>query len=253
MGDLPHNVEVMDGLSNSEFKLVILRLLSKYGQQSRAKYDIVGKPYTPGFLEQELHIEFTWDERNRARVAVEELVHDDLLRPPMSDLVYPDEFLQITEKGLSALSRNALDELDEALSKLDPHLVEIRRGAWSALFSHHPDALRQAAHSGRELIDQALKTGAPNDEITAQPGFVPDKSSRDGVTRRMRIKHLMAKQRGAVSEREVEVAEKAGDLVAAIDNKLMAASHARSAPLERQVQDAITAAEIALRSVLLGS
>ena len=247
-----HNRNVMDGLSSSDLKLLILKLLAKY-DQSRAKYDIVGKPYTPGFLEQELHTEFTWEQRNRARIAVEELVQDDLLRPPMSDLVYPDDFLLITEKGRAAVVRNALDALDEVLLGIDPHLVEIRRGAWSAIYSKHPDAHRQAAHSARELIDQTLKTGAPNDVITSQPGFVADKSSKDGVTRRMRIRYLMTKHRGQASETDIEIAEKAADLVMAIDKRLMAASHARSSPPEQEVRDALISAEVALRNVLRGS
>jgi hypothetical protein len=242
----------MENLSNSDLKLLILKIFAK-SSQSKAKYDVLGKPYTPGALEQELKITFSSDERNRARLALEEMVKGDFIRPTMSDLMIPDDWLVITTKGLSALERNALDELDEALIKIDVHLVEIRRGAWSALASNHPDSLRQAAHSGRELIDQTLKTGAPNSEIIAEPGYVADKSSKDGVTRKMRIRHLMLKYKGNVSESDVAVAEKAGDLVGAIDNKLMAASHGRSAPLEQQVQDALIAAEIALRNILVRS
>lgn len=151
------------------------------------------------------------------------------------------------------MAHNALDELDEALLKIDPHLIEIRRGAWSALQSNHADSLRQAAHSGRELIDQTLKTGAPNSEIVSQEGFVRNTSSADGITRRMRVRHLMRKSRGRISESDVEVAETAGNLVAAIDNKLTAASHARTAPIDQEVTDALMAAEIALRNILVRS
>jgi Predicted pPIWI-associating nuclease len=237
-------------LSNSEIKLTILRIYAKRGA-SDAKYNVIGKPNAPGTLEMNLKTEFSSDERNRARIAIEELVEADLLRPTMSDGQIPDQWYEITDKGRAALERNALDELDEALRKIDPHLVEIRRGAWSALHSKHPDSLRQAAHSARELIDQTLKTGAPNDVITSQPGFVADKSSSDGVTRRMRIRLLMMKERGHISDTDLEVAEKAGDLVIAIDKRLMAASHARSVPLEREIKDALTAAELALRNVCL--
>ena len=184
----------MTNLSNSDLKLLILRIFAK-SSQSKAKYDALGKPYTPGDLERELNTIFSSEERNRARKALEELIQGDFIRPTMSDLMIPDDWLEITEKGRSALARNALDELDEALLKIDAHLVEIRRGAWSALASHHPDSLRQAAHSGRELIDQTLKSGAPNAEISSQAGFVRDKSSKDGVTRRMRIRYLMTKHR----------------------------------------------------------
>lgn len=242
----------MAELSNSDLKLLILKIFAK-SSQSKAKYDVLGKPYTPGELEQVLNITFTWEERNRARVALEELTRDDFLRPTMSDLMIPDDWLCITEKGRQAIERNALDELDEALIKIDAHLVEIRRGAWSALFSKHPDSLRQAAHSGRELIDQTLKTGAPNAAIIGRSGFVADKSSKDGVTRKMRIRHLMAQQRGHVSESDIDVAEKAIDLVGTIDNKLTAVSHARTAPMEREVEDALITAEIALRYVLIRS
>lgn len=242
----------MKTLSNSDLKLLTLQIFGK-SSQSKAKYDVLGKPYSPGDLERELNTILSSEERNRARKALEELIQGDFIRPTMADLMVPDDWLEITEKGRSALARNALDELDEALLKIDAHLIEIRRGAWSALASHHPDSLRQAAHSGRELIDQTLKTGAPNPEIISQAGFVPDKSSKDGVTRRMRIRYLMTKHRGRISESDVEVAERAGDLVSAIDTKLTASSHARSVPLDREVEDALTAAEIALRNVLTGS
>jgi hypothetical protein len=242
----------MKNLSNSELKLRILKIFAKTSQ-ALSKYGVLGKPYTPGELEMdwEINATFSSDERNEARKALEELIAGDFIRPTMSDLVVPDDWLVITEKGRSALARNALDELDEALLKIDPHLVEIRRGAWSALVSSHPDSMRQAAHSGRELIDQTLKTGAPNAEIMSQTSFVRAKTSNDGVTRKMRIRYLMEKHRGCVSDSSVEVAEKAADLVAAIDNKLMAAAHARSAPVRQEVGDALAAAEIALRNVLL--
>jgi hypothetical protein len=184
--------------SNSELKLLILRVFSK-SNYALAKYDVLGKPYTPGELERDWKVDktFTSNERNQGRKALEELIAADFLRPTMSDLSIPDDWLEITDKGRDALTRKALDELDEVLSSIDSHLVEIRRGAWSALASSHPDSLRQAAHSGRELIDQTLKTEVPNAVITAQPNFAPDKSSKDGVTRRMRIRHLMQKHRGS--------------------------------------------------------
>lgn len=239
-------------LSSRELKLLILRIFgSKH--QALGKYNVIGRPYSPGELEMDWEVggNFSDEERNQARKALEELIAGDFIRPTMADLAAPDDWLVITEKGRSALVRNALDELDEVLISIDPHLVEIRSGAWSALLSKHPDSLRQAAHSGRELIDQTLKTGAPNDAIKAQEGFAPDKASRDGVTRRMRIRHLMQQHRGSVSDSDIKVAEKAADLVGAIDDKLMATSHSRSVPTKQEVTDALTAAEIALRNILL--
>ena len=243
----------MRNLSNSDLKLLILKVFARH-QSALNKYAFLGRPYTPGTLETDYEFSsiLSTEERNEARKALEELIHGDFIRPTMADLVAPDDWLVITEKGRDALARKALDELDEALFGIDPHLVEIRRGAWSAHASSHADSLRQAAHSGRELIDQTLKLGAPDSEIKSQKGFLPDKSSRDGITRRMRTRFLMKKFQGSISDGAVEVAEKAADLVCAIDAKLQATSHSRSAPAKQQVQDALIAAEIALRSLLVG-
>ena len=64
---------------------------------------------------------------------------------------------------------------------------------------------------------------------------------------------MMVEHRGSVSYSDMEVAEKAADLRGAIDDKLKAASHARSAPIEQEIRDALTAAEIALRNILVRS
>ena len=126
-------------LSNSDLKLLILRSFAKWGQ--RAKYNFLGKAHAQGDFERELNTTFSMEERNYARRALEELMQGDFIRPTMSDSFAPDAWLEITDKGRLALDRNALDELDEALREIDPQLVEIRRGAWSALASRHADSL----------------------------------------------------------------------------------------------------------------
>jgi hypothetical protein len=78
----------MTNLSNSDLKLLILRIFAK-SCQSKAKYDVLGKPYTPGDIEREFSTIFTSEERNRARKALEELIQGDFIRPTMSDLVAP--------------------------------------------------------------------------------------------------------------------------------------------------------------------
>lgn len=235
--------------SHHDLQLAILKDFAK-NRQAQHKYNFLGRSsYQKGSFELALQIEFSKDGRHRARRALEDLVSDGFLQTTMTDLVDPDNWLEITEKGLDALARGTLDSLDEALFKINAHLVEVRRGAWSALFSKQPDALRQAAHSGRELIDQTLKLGAPDEVIKATVGFVPDVSSNTGITRRMRVKYLMQSFNGSVSETNVAVAEKAADLVSAIDKKLMAMAHSRSIPEFQEVRDAITTAEIALRNI----
>ena len=115
----------------------------------------------------------------------------------------------------------------------------------------HPDSLRQAAHSARELIDQVLKDGVSDEEIRSQPGFQPDLSSSSGINRRMRLKLLMRKHRGHLSDSELKVVEQAGDFVLATDVKLMAAAHSRSAPAHAEVLDSLEIAEKMLRRLLV--
>ena len=144
-----------------------------------------------------------------------------------------------------------LDDLDEALLSINPNLLEMRRGAWAALSAAHPDSIRQAAHSARELIDQVLKEGVSDEEIRSEPGFRPDPHSSSGITRRMRVKGLMRKHRGDVSDSDLKVVEEAGDFVLAIDEKLKAAAHSRSGPVHADVRESLEIAEKMLRRLLV--
>jgi hypothetical protein len=216
------------------------------------KFNLRGKPPAEGDLEKNMGIRFDPDQRHLAFTAYEELQAAGLIRPTFSDLVSPENWIEITPAGRDALKNNALDDLDLALSSIAPSLVQIRGGAWAALSSKRPDSMRHAAQSGRELIDQALKEGAPDDVIKGQQDFSPDKSSKSGVTRRMRLRFLMKKFRGELSDSDLLIAEKACDLVEAIDKKLQAMSHARTPPSDADLRDALTTAEVALRRVLVG-
>lgn len=55
---------------------------------------------------------------------------------------------------------------------------------------------------------------------------------------------------GEVSDSDLAVAERAMDLVLAVDARLQAAAHARSEPSREDATDALQAAELALRHVL---
>lgn len=238
-------------LSIQELELQILKLFSTASPHAGNKFNVLGRPYQPGGLEASLGITFEKGERALAAQAFEQLKRDGLIRSTLSDLVDPENWCEITEAGRDALKRGALDDLDGILSQINTHLVEIRRGAWSALASSQPDSLRQAAHSGRELIDQVLKEGAPDSAIKTGPDFKPEPTSQSGITRRMRLKFLMAKYKGSSSESDLIVAEKACDLVLALDDKLKAQAHSRIAPAVAEVRDALEASEIALKRILL--
>ncbi|MHC4093850.1 MAG: pPIWI-associating nuclease domain-containing protein [Planctomycetota bacterium] len=215
------------------------------------KHNLLGRPYQQGDLENHLGTRFEQEDRALAGRAFDNLVRDGLVEPTYSDLADPDNWVRITDAGKVALERGALDDLDGALTTVAPNLVELRAGAWEAAYSARPDALRQSAHSGRELIDQTLKSLAPDNEVRQQPWFQADKGSRSGVTRRHRITLAMQKRRGESSSSDLKIVEKACELVLAVDDKLMAHSHTRNESSRRDVTDALKAAEIALRRVLL--
>jgi hypothetical protein len=237
-------------LTLQDLKLEILKLFAA-APRGGNKFNLLGRPYQTGGLEASLRITFDKEQRAMAAQAFEHLKKDGLIRSTLSDLVDPENWCEITNAGRQALESGGLDDLDSVLLSINPHLVEIRRGAWSALASNQPDSLRQAAHSGRELIDQTLKEGVLDSEIKAWPGFTPDTTSKSGVTRRMRLRLLMQKRKGSVSDSDLAIVEKSCDLVEAVDNKLMAQSHARAAPSPSDVKDALHTAETALRRILL--
>lgn len=234
-------------------KLAILKVLSKEQGHAVNRFNLVGRSNQQGLLEHHLGVEFDERARQLAFREVDQLEKDGLLAPTLQDLVAPNDWLTITEPGRSALSRKLLDSLDEALATINSHLLEVRAGVWSALSSAEPDALRQAAHSGRELIDQTLKLGAPDEQVKQQRWFQPDGNSSNGVTRRHRLRFLVQERKGNYSENDLRIAEKACDLVLAVDKRLKAASHSREVPVRTDIEDAMLAAEIALRRVLVPS
>ena len=236
-------------LTVRSLKFTILEALSS-GQHEH-KFNLIGKGYHPGSLESRLKIQFDPEHRHMAVVAFDELRAGSFIRPTYSDLVDPEAWVEITDSGQRALQRKALDVLDVALSRIASNLVELREGAWAAVAAPRPDSLRQAAHSARELIDQALKSGAPDDVVRSMPGFMPDASSRSGITRRHRLKYLMIANRSAVSDSDLKVAEQACDLALATDEKLKALAHSRAPVSVDEVRDALVAAEMALRKVLV--
>jgi Predicted pPIWI-associating nuclease len=234
-------------------KLAILEILSKDGCRAVNRFNLIGRSNQSGALEHYMGVVFDGQGRQLAFLEVGQLERDGLLVPTFQDLVAPNDWLVITERGREALARKSLDSLDEALAIIDPHLLEVRAGAWSALSSAEPDALRQAAHSARELIDQTLKLGASDENVKCQPWYRPEKLSQSGITRKHRLKLLVEQRKCDYSENELRIADKACDLVLAVDKRLQAASHAREAPIRADIEDTMLAAEIALRRVLVPS
>jgi DNA-binding PadR family transcriptional regulator len=240
-------------LTMRTLKLRILRVLVDQPQRHHHRNNIIGKPYAPGELESFLKRALDDAERVRAGRALHELERAGLVQPTYRDLSQPEQWLEITTAGRRALERGALDELDEVLFALDRSFVELREGAWAALESEQPDSFRQAAHSGRELIEQVLHKVAPDDEMRAEPGFKPNPEAKSGITRSMRLKYGQRVGRIRSSESNLRVAEAAERLVIEIDNRLMALAHSREIVLKADVRDALVVAEIVLRRLLLNT
>lgn len=238
-------------LEQAKIELEILRIIDRRSPQAVERSNLLGNATRQGELELTLARGLTESERDKAYRAFDRMRESGWLRPTRTDLVIPDDWVVITEAGRKALEMGALDELDAALEKLDPHLIEVRRGIWSALDSGQPHSLAQAAHSARELVDQVLKAGAPDEKVRTTPYFQPDASSSSGITRRMRLKFLMREYRNEMTENDLAVAEAAADLVVAVDKKLMAEAHSRTENEYEKVKSAIVAAETTLRTVLV--
>lgn len=233
-------------------KFAILEVLLSSPSSGIHKINLLGRNNQPGQLEHYLGCSFESKDRMFAIRAFDEMKADGLISPTMTDLIDPESWVTITERGKVALDRRALDSLDEKLQQINPHLVEIRSGAWSAVASQEPDALRQAAHSGRELIDQLLKEAAPDNKIKEQSWYQADASSMSGIIRKHRLKYIIQTFRKDDSKSNLRVADKACELVLAIDDRLKGLAHTRDQILRTDVQDALHVAEIALRRLLLG-
>lgn len=243
--------DTMASLKPEGLKLVLLKVLSDKPLRHHHRNNIIGQPLSQGEIERLLKRVLEPAERALAGQLLRELEDAGLARPTYRNVADPANWIEITDAGTAALETGVLDPLDGVLKSIDSHLLQIRRGAWSALRSGQPDSLRQAAHSVRELIDQVLKATAPDEEVRNEPGFRPDPSSSSGVTRRMRLRLAMRKYRGTVSDSELDMAVKASDLVLAVDNRLTGLAHSRTAPSREDVKDSLEAAELALRRLLL--
>jgi hypothetical protein len=232
-----------------ELKLGILRVLA--GRRHQHKTNLLGRPRYPGDLERELKLDFTPEQRTLADSAIEQLKTSGLVRPTYADISDPQNWLEITAEGKEALDRGACDALDAALAELGEHLVDMRAEAFAALARGTEESVRQASHSGRELIGQTLRLGAPDEAVKEQPWFTPDSTSKSGITRRHRLRYVMQATRGSSSDSDLRIAERACDLVLEIHNRLTAASHSCGSTEAGLVRELLAAAEMALKLVML--
>lgn len=77
-------------------------------------------------------------------------------------------------------------------------LGERRRDAWMTLERATPESAAQACHSMRELLTHLLDTYAKNVEVMKAGWWQPEAQTRDGVSKRHKVKYLMICQSEAM-------------------------------------------------------
>ena len=239
-----------DGLSDHDLKMAILH---HHMTETKAnKHNVLGRPNQTGPLEKLLGKILTASERSRAAICFDELIENGLLMSNFTDIAAPQDWLYITDAGRDAVKRGALDELGAALFSLGGiRLVNLRNGAWAATFSAHPDADRQAAHSGRELITQVLDAVAPLAEIRNSPGYQPSTNANSGVTRKMRFKHAVKKRSSGMSDSDIVILNNAADLLDALYAKLSAKAHERNSNVKQNISAYLKTTEMVLNLLLI--
>lgn len=233
---------------------MMMALLGIYSRASRSSHigNVIGAGHSVSELERALgNVEFSIEERAQAWQAAVELLELGMVIPTYTDLSNPAEWRVVTDAGRDALSRGALDDLDRALFDLSPEFVVMRRGAWRAATSMAADTLRQAAHSGRELVSQVLHAVSPEDEVRGRSWFNPNPKKPHEITRKNGYKNAIEKRSRGWSESDLTVAEKMGDVLEAQHVKLSANAHLHG-PVDRQtVVDALTTVDMVLRILLV--
>jgi hypothetical protein len=97
------------------------------------------------------------------------------------DIVFSD--------AISATRRDGTAQLDGVFQSLGPNFTAMWQGSWAVLGSNSPDRIRQAAHSGRELLMQSLANLAPDSAFDSEE---IEKYGYEGkITRKMRVKKIL--------------------------------------------------------------
>lgn len=112
-------------------------------------------------------------------------------------------------------------QLDEVFRALGPNYIAMWHGGWMVLDSQSPDRIRQAAHSGRELLMQVLAELAPDSVFNVAE--IKKYGYQGKVTRKMRVKKILA----GGSDSVVGWAEAIAKALEETYNRFTAVSHDR--------------------------
>jgi hypothetical protein len=227
-----HSKPLDRSLNIKIMKEAILSILDQESKKAH-KWNIIGRPFQRGSLEQRLNTTFTPEDRALASAVFEQLKVDGFVQPTFSDIADPENWVTITELGKQFLKSGLRDAIDIHLAEIGEHLIELRAGMHDAAARTSPDAPRQAANSARELIDHVLKDGAP----------------LECETRKQRINYLLRKHDidKSVSRSDGSVIEASARLIEAEHNKAIAMAHARGSSTARDARIIVENAERMLR------
>jgi hypothetical protein len=91
------------------------------------KMNLIGRgEFAGGELEFHMGVLFSQEERAQAARVFEELKRSGYIQPTYDDLVDPENWVATTDSGREHLRRGARDHIDVALSRISPHLIELR-------------------------------------------------------------------------------------------------------------------------------
>jgi hypothetical protein len=227
-----------------------LEILEYFSKQPKNRYvlraNVIGLDYQEGNFGGHFNRILSIEERSMLDLTLRELQEKRLIQPVYKDIISRGEDLQITEKGLRALEKRVLDELDELLLSLnsDSDLIKMRYGAYDAVLDRQTDWQRQSAVSIVELLDHTLRTIAPNDKVSSQSWYTADKSSKTGITRKHRVRLYLEQKTQSRSKVDEEIVEKAWQLIESCRGKLEGIKH--SSETQNKVEQLIKLAEDAL-------
>jgi hypothetical protein len=227
--------------SDRELQFAILALVRENGRSHKIR--VIGRATQPGELELRLKIVLDGLTRARADYAWEQLRRKQMIMSDYSSTSDPELWVEVTDAGVRAIERHALDDLDEALAKVRPDLVQTRDAAWMALDGAGGPAVSQAANSICELIDHFLRAGEPDANLRGAGWFRPDPGSKTGITRRHRAQWIMEQRHGRFDQ------DRCAALVAAHDSA-EGIKHAPHGKSHEDVLHAIQYAEECLRELL---
>ncbi|MBX3327953.1 MAG: TIR domain-containing protein [Nitrospira sp.] len=168
-------------MTSKELKLLILKSLQQGLHEH--KFNLIGKGHQLGALERLFCRSFTADERQLAVTAFNELQRDGLIQPSYTDLIDPENWVEITEAGKNALQygnlstpgefqpSGAASQVADVVQQSKAHVRNSMEKPSIQLFISHASADRDLAATLIELIRSALNLPAGAIRCTSVNGY----------------------------------------------------------------------------------